>query len=131
MLVLTAMGSKRNHSRMRKRQHKYSGDMENIKAIESLRASKTLNSPFNSKIPNVEEDADNYNIIINFGLFVSFIKQFLCCPDYGSNNVIIVDRWDFDINLSFLVMTVHILRQRLPHNYVINLKKYKGDNHLK
>ena len=50
--------------------------MENIEAIDSLRASKTLNSPFNSKIPNVEEDADNYNIIINFGLFVSFIKQF-------------------------------------------------------
>ena len=61
--------------------------MKNIKVIDSLRASKIQNLPFNSEIPNVEEDADNYNIIINFGLFVSFIKQLLCCPDCGSKNV--------------------------------------------
>lgn len=64
--------------------------MKKIKAIDSLRASKIQNPPFNSEIPNVEEDVDNYNII-HFGLFVNFIKQFLCSPGCGSKNVTIID----------------------------------------
>ena len=46
----------------------------NIKKVDSLRASKIQNSPCSSDIPNTDEDADNYNIIIIFGLFVTFIK---------------------------------------------------------
>ena len=53
--------------------------MKNIKVIDFLCDSKIQNSPFNSGIPNVEEDADNYHIIINVGLFANFIKQLFCC----------------------------------------------------
>ena len=38
--------------------------MKKIKAIDSLRASKIQNSPFNSEILNVEEDVDTLGYLL-------------------------------------------------------------------
>ena len=120
------MGSKINTFKSES-ENKFYGDMKMIKTIDSLHASKNQNLPFNLDIPNVEEDLDNYNITINFGLFVKFFKQFLCCPDCGSNNVTIIV--DLNMQMGFsnkLVVSCDdypILLSCLPHNYVINLKK--------
>ena len=48
-------------SRKWKRQYEFYGDMKMMKAIDSLRTSKIQNLPFNSEIPNVGENADNYS----------------------------------------------------------------------
>lgn len=97
---LQRMGSKRNRSRKRNCQHQFYEDKKKIKTINFLRALKIQNSPFNSDIPNVQENVDNYNITTNFGFFVKFIKQILLSLECGSHNVIIVDDLNTQMGLS-------------------------------
>lgn len=94
------MGSKRNRSRKRNCQHQFYEDKKKIKTINFLRTLKIQNSPFNSDIPNVQENVDNNNITTNFGFFVKFIKQILLSLECGSHNVIIVDDLNTQMGLS-------------------------------